>query len=132
VYQPTSDRRAPGVTHTSTVPSPSYARHDLVEFLRRHGRLAVVDDASLLISELVTNGFEHGLAPVSVSIHLDGEVLRVEVTDRGDGDVVLRPRRGARGHGLNFVQALASGWGVLRNERRTTVWFELSASAGAI
>lgn len=99
------------------------------------GRLPqrVVDDVSLLVTELVANGVRHGGAGVDSSLHLllqgTPPGLRVEVVNpdhrRGRGPA----RRsadltGGGGIGLNLVEQLSSRWGV-RNRPGTAVWFEL-------
>jgi anti-sigma regulatory factor (Ser/Thr protein kinase) len=87
----------------------------------------------LLLSELVTNSVRHsgsGLPGqrVTVTVLSEGEVIRVEVTDRSGVTVpVLRPAdSGAEGgRGLYLVDSLAARWGVERAGDRTTTWFEL-------
>jgi anti-sigma regulatory factor (Ser/Thr protein kinase) len=95
-----------------------------------HPRL---DDAVLMVSELVTNAIVHsnsrqpgGTVLVSVLECADG--VRVEVADRGSElstPVVRTDRNAADGHGLFLVQSLADQWGYLRGEAGTTVWFAL-------
>ena len=97
---------------------------------RRH---PAVDTAVLLLSELVTNSVRHsgsGLPgqTVTVTVLREGEVVRVEVTDRSGATVpVLRPAdSGAEGgRGLYLVDSLAARWGAQRDGDRTTTWFEL-------
>jgi anti-sigma regulatory factor (Ser/Thr protein kinase) len=94
-----------------------------------------VDDAVLLTSELVTNAVMHsnsrcpgGTVRVVVLELADG--VRVEVDDEGSDlstPVVRGDVYASDGHGLFLVQSLADQWGYLRDERRTTVWFWLSA-----
>ena len=61
--------------------SPAAAR----DWARRSGcqehSLALLDDALLLISELVTNAVLHGGPPILLAIDCDGEGLRVRVRD---------------------------------------------------
>jgi anti-sigma regulatory factor (Ser/Thr protein kinase) len=89
-------------------------------------------DATLLLSEVVTNSVRHaGLGDDdAIEVVLDaGDVLRVEVRDRGAGFVPKAldpdPARPS-GWGLYLVQQLADRWGVDKGPP-TTVWFELSA-----
>ena len=74
----------------------------------------VVEDARLVVTELVTNALLHGEAPVSVrALVLDG-VYRLEVEDAGR-QLPLVPARSEdamTGRGLALVSALASRWGV--------------------
>ncbi len=85
-----------------------------------------IDDARLLISELVTNRVVHG-AGDSVTLIVDSDVsgkLRCEVIDHGTGFVPRgRQERVIGGWGLSLVDQLATSWGV--REGSTHVWFEL-------
>jgi len=81
----------------------------------------------LLTSELVTNGIMHGHTDVEVQLDITGDVVRVEVTDGGDGCPVAKDvQPGAdHGRGLMIVSSLATSWGVRLAAARTAVWFEL-------
>jgi anti-sigma regulatory factor (Ser/Thr protein kinase) len=81
-------------------------------------------DARLLVSELVTNAFRHGMPPITLTTELHPGFLRVEVADAGGG----RPRRRARpsadgGWGLLLVEQASDRWGVADGSMR--VWFEI-------
>jgi two-component sensor histidine kinase len=86
--------------------------------------------ALLLVSELATNAIRHGTPPVRLSLRLEKDRLRVEVTDSSPA----LPRLGhpgpnqTSGRGLQIVQQLAAKWGASASPRRIgkTVWFELS------
>jgi anti-sigma regulatory factor (Ser/Thr protein kinase) len=95
---------------------------------------AILDDAELLVSEVVANSVVHGELgagdTVLVSIYLAADTLRLEIDNPGTVGVVERaprptdqPRRG--GFGLELVDILATRWGVNRSDS-TNVWFELS------
>jgi anti-sigma regulatory factor (Ser/Thr protein kinase) len=95
---------------------------------------AVLNDAPLVVSELVTNSLLHadlpGPATVRVSAQLAEGVLRLEVEDAGTAGTVAQrvpsdDRRG--GYGLNIVDALAARWGVVR-DGGTLVWAELATA----
>jgi anti-sigma regulatory factor (Ser/Thr protein kinase) len=93
------------------------------------------EDTLLLVSELVTNSVLHaGIGeedPVSVTVHVHEDCLRVEVGDPGAG-FVPDPRTGEGipegyrgGWGLRLVQMLARRWGVEPQGAGALVWFEM-------
>jgi anti-sigma regulatory factor (Ser/Thr protein kinase) len=92
------------------------------------GKLATL---KLLVSELVTNAVIHPQAglPSKISLRalLKDRMLRVEVTDRGNGfDPRPRdPRRRDGGYGLFLLEKQADRWGV-EQDGGNTVWFELT------
>jgi anti-sigma regulatory factor (Ser/Thr protein kinase) len=90
----------------------------------------MTDTALLLVSELVTNAILHGTPPVRLSLRLDRDRLRVEVTDSSPAlPELTRPEPDQiGGRGLQIVQLLAARWGASSSSRRLgkTVWFELS------
>jgi anti-sigma regulatory factor (Ser/Thr protein kinase) len=86
------------------------------------------EDATLLVSELVTNAVMHGAGgPMTLFVDRDDEKVRFTVSDAGGGPLpVMREAADAGadgGHGLRIVDALADRWGVERGSTR--VWFEL-------
>lgn len=123
---------------TLTVPhSPTSAgevRHRLVADLRHLGVPAeMVDDAALLVSELVGNAvrYAHPLPGgiIHVSWSCDHRCLIVRVTDGGGLDVPRVRQAGpadTRGRGLGIVDTLARVWGVETDTNATTVWAELT------
>jgi serine/threonine-protein kinase RsbW len=91
----------------------------------------VLADAELVVCELVTNSVRHaGLAAyelIRVSATISDGVVRIEVGNPGTvGTIVAREpdlERGG-GFGLGIVEAVAHGWGVVRDDH-TRVWVEL-------
>jgi anti-sigma regulatory factor (Ser/Thr protein kinase) len=84
-----------------------------------------LEDAQLLVSELVTNAIRHA------GLDADDRALRIEVRDPGRGFEVSEPAPDpARpsGWGLYLVRELSDRWGVERSEE-TRVWFELDREA---
>jgi anti-sigma regulatory factor (Ser/Thr protein kinase) len=93
----------------------------------------LVEDVTLLVSELVTNAVRHGRAdegrPVHLGLELRGDTVRVEVGDPGPGFLPGKPAPRADrtgGWGLVLLDRLAHRWGV-EVENGTTVWFELGS-----
>ncbi|MGW0731292.1 ATP-binding protein [Streptomyces sp. NPDC002851] len=89
-------------------------------------------DVLLCVSELATNALLHGVPPgrgFLVRLAYDGDVLRVEVHDSGDGvpripELQEDEREG--GHGLLLVSALADKWGVGARAPGKTAWCEFT------
>jgi anti-sigma regulatory factor (Ser/Thr protein kinase) len=95
-----------------------------------------LDDAILLVSELVTNSVRHSASgaggTITVSVLEDaGGRVRVEVADQG-GATWPAPRRPPddiigdlqdSGRGLFLVDRLSAAWGHFRRGARTTTWF---------
>ncbi|MDQ1037399.1 anti-sigma regulatory factor (Ser/Thr protein kinase) [Streptomyces sp. V3I8] len=113
------------------------ARHRMRDQLRRGGVAeTVIDDAVLILSELLSNACRHG-RPLGDALAGDGDVraawrveptgrLVVEVTDGGGPTrpVPSTPSVTAHGgRGLNIITALADDWGVRDDTRgELTVW----------
>jgi anti-sigma regulatory factor (Ser/Thr protein kinase) len=109
----------------------SFARRAMAraaEFWRLDRELT--ETALLLVSELTTNAIRHGTPPVRLSLRLDRDRLRVEVSD-GSPTLPELSQPGAdqiSGRGLQIVQLLSARWGACAAPRRPggkTVWFEL-------
>ena len=85
----------------------------------------VVDDAVLLVSELVTNSVLHGGPPVVVAVDCDEATLQVRVRD--GSPMLPAPRDAAsgdeNGRGLALVAEMSADWGVDTEEDRKHVWF---------
>ena len=88
-----------------------------------------LEDAQLLVSELIANAVEHveEEGDIELRVDNDAERLRVEVLDPGPGFTADPHRPGDEaesGWGLHFVAQLADRWGTER-EGGARVWFEL-------
>jgi anti-sigma regulatory factor (Ser/Thr protein kinase) len=100
-----------------------------------HLDAGVFYDASLCVSELVTNAVLHSdIGPddeLELEVAIDAGVLRVSVTYSGDEAVspVEPTLEDESGWGLFIVDRLAHRWGVER-EVGTRVWFEIGVVAG--
>jgi anti-sigma regulatory factor (Ser/Thr protein kinase) len=100
-------------------------------------------DACLLATELVTNGLVHGGGPLSITVEVHNDRLRIAV---GDSEPPQTPSPASRGttvqgsrslglahrgdRGLVLVEALADTWGVTRTRspHGKVVWCELDLS----
>jgi anti-sigma regulatory factor (Ser/Thr protein kinase) len=106
--------------------APGEARQALQQWLTGLSRpVQLIDDAALVVSELVTNAVRHtDSAPVVVA-QLDGSRLRIEVHDhsRQPATPVTRPDGG--GLGLHIVARLADSWGCEPTPTGKYVWAEL-------
>jgi anti-sigma regulatory factor (Ser/Thr protein kinase) len=84
-----------------------------------------VGAAAVLTGELASNAARHGGEPIGMSVDIEDDGLRVSVHDRGPGfdptDEAIR----SGGWGVRLVEALASDWGVRRDEGGTEVWFKI-------
>jgi PAS domain S-box-containing protein len=100
--------------------------------LTETGHDELVEQAQLLVSEVVTNALVHSGTSIDVSMAIaEGGVL-VEV---GDGSDHIPSRRdyaptASTGRGLALLEQTADAWGVVRRVRGKTVWFTLSGAAG--
>ena len=91
---------------------------------------SALDDARLLVSELVTNSLRHAGATnraIELMADIEGSTLNVQVRDYGSG-FVARPRPSdaplESGWGLLLVDRLSDRWGAMV-DGTTRVWFEL-------
>ena len=89
-----------------------------------------LEDAKLVVTELVTNALLHGQPPLTLRVAQKGEQLRVEVQDASRVmPVIPRPNHDAMtGRGLGLVAALSSTWGVEPTAHGKVIWAELDRS----
>lgn len=110
--------------------SPAEARRRM-DALRPRLDNTVVEDATLLLSEVVSNSVRHGgldeADRIEVRIRGTRSMLHVDVIDPGPGFEPGAPHRssGDGGWGLWLLEQVATRWGVDR-KGRTRVWFELA------
>jgi anti-sigma regulatory factor (Ser/Thr protein kinase) len=118
------------------VEAPGAARTVVTRCLDERVVASALDNARLLVSELVSNSLKHGGGQVGdrvvVSVELMPEWFRVGVQDSGsDAIVAARPASvdTGNGFGLNLVHLLSERWGVERLAGGDTqVWAQLSRS----
>jgi GAF domain-containing protein/anti-sigma regulatory factor (Ser/Thr protein kinase) len=90
----------------------------------------LVDDAALIVTELLTNAILHGAPPVTLRVRHHDDRVRVEVEDTGRNMPVTarHSTEAMTGRGLPLVAALSASWGVDRNNGGggKSVWAELT------
>jgi PAS domain S-box-containing protein len=103
------------------------ARGVLREALLRSGAEQLVESATLLLSEIVTNAFVHVGTEVLIRVLSTKEAVRVEVEDAGAHLPARRHYAGTAGtgRGLQLVDDLADRWGADPHSTGKTVWFEM-------
>jgi anti-sigma regulatory factor (Ser/Thr protein kinase) len=115
--------------------APSRAREVVNAELGSAVSAKVLEDATLLVSELVTNAVRHapgeGMPEIELRLKVDPSRVRVVVSDPGTG-FVTEPRlptaAESSGWGLYLVDRIADRWGVISKDR-SEVWFEIDVGA---
>ncbi|MFI7364040.1 ATP-binding protein [Streptomyces sp. NPDC050149] len=89
-----------------------------------------VDNVVIAVSELVTNGIQHGHGAIALTAICSDGVLRVEVTDGNPSPAQLTTAGDddLSGRGLFLVAVLAQDWGVSDGGR--TTWCEFRLASG--
>ncbi|HVF06741.1 MAG TPA: SpoIIE family protein phosphatase [Frankiaceae bacterium] len=109
------------------------ARRLAMETLAAIGLDDLVDDASVIMTELVTNAVLHGLEPIHVRVLATETMARLEVED-GNPNLPFRGLAGVNsmtGRGLHLVAALARRVGSDSRGTGKVVWAELVAGEQA-
>ncbi len=112
--------------------SPAAARRAVQDELIRSGLEVLLDDALLLVTELVTNSVVHAGTDVELHVDIGAGRVRVEVVDRGAGALPIvagvpgADREGGRG--IFLLDALAQEWGTRHFAGGKSVWFTLGVS----
>jgi PAS domain S-box-containing protein len=127
--------RFPLRAHRSFAPeakSVSRARAFTRRTLEGWGAGELVDSASLIVSELVTNAVVHTGTPTRLALWLQGHELCVEVEDRHPGRALpitaqVAPETAEHGRGLLITTSLSSTWGVEYTPTSKRVWARFSA-----
>ncbi|MEV6483342.1 ATP-binding protein [Streptomyces sp. NPDC051576] len=104
---------------------PRRARVIVRAGLRYWGRPELIESADLLVTELVTNAFEHGRGDVGLRVYLTDTHLLIEVRD-GSHEIPVPGTAGLDdedGRGLFLVAAIADVWGF--SSDGTTAWCSL-------
>ncbi|WP_116246030.1 ATP-binding protein [Nocardiopsis sp. FIRDI 009] len=139
------DGSAPGVpaeageTHRlpGVLASAASARRLVERFLFRLGRIELVESATLVASELVTNAVTHGRPPVHLDLSWSADggraTLRLDVHDHGRIALHAVDRHSDDeaecGRGLLVVDHLATRWGLTPHPvHGTRAWAEITAA----
>ena len=119
--------------------SVGIARHRCIDELRARGVLpATVDDAALVLSELVGNAVRHGRplpgGGIEVAWHITEQLVRIEVRDGGRGPLRHEASRplvdggsadAEGGRGLAIVAMLTTSWGSAFDADEAVVWADV-------
>ncbi|HVM27483.1 MAG TPA: SpoIIE family protein phosphatase [Mycobacteriales bacterium] len=117
--------------------SPRLARSHVRQVLTEAGHEALVDDALLMVTELVTNAVVHAGTVVQVDVVADAGGVRIEIGDLSPGgtpvvrdDADSSTREGGRG--MFLLDALAEEWGTRHSRDGKSIWFRLGRPAPAV
>ena len=117
------DFRAPGWART-------WCHERLAVALQGRGGVdaQLLEDVSMVVSELVTNAVRTGCAELTVQLFVEDDRIRLAVIDDGGGlPVQQHPRVDAtHGRGLAIVGALSRDWGVRPLDTGKEVWADLA------
>lgn len=111
-------------------PSVRAARTNVTVALRAFGvPHQTIDDARIIVSELVGNALRHAqplsTGGLTVGIEVDDDSVRVWVSDGGSDTLpalVSSPVLAIRGRGLAIVRTLTRSWGVQERASGNTVF----------
>jgi anti-sigma regulatory factor (Ser/Thr protein kinase) len=107
--------------------SAAAARAFVERTLRSWGCHDLVDDARVVVTELVSNVVRHAGTDVRVDLELLEDTVRIAVADDAGGRVVPRnadPRSDLGGRGLRLVERFSQRWGVEYLPGWKRVWAE--------
>jgi anti-sigma regulatory factor (Ser/Thr protein kinase) len=93
----------------------------------------VIDDASLLATELLSNAVRHGTGLVALRVEVEDGVVQVRVHDDNAEMPVVghADLTSVDGRGLYILECVADQWGSDPDERGKTVWFRLKSAPQA-
>jgi anti-sigma regulatory factor (Ser/Thr protein kinase) len=103
------------------------ARRFVAALLVANGCEAVVPDARLVVSELVTNALMHAGTGFTVTVDVEDDAVLLRVAD-GSTNLPVVGELGldeAGGRGLGIVAALSGSWGVVPEPGGKSVWVSI-------
>lgn len=110
------------------VTAPRQAREFLAEACCGSHEADVVEEAQLLVSELVTNAVRYGAPPIELQVRCAGGD-RLQVRVRDSEPRAPRPRKAGEdaegGRGLLLVDLVSDDWGHEDDADGKAVWFTL-------
>ncbi len=119
-------------TLSPTGSSASAARRIVAAALAGTEMRGRLDEALLLVTEVVTNAIVHAGTDIDLHMEISPDSIRVEVVDRTPGLLLVAPaqpdetREGGRG--LLLLDALANEWGTRHFHGGKAVWFLLTST----
>jgi hypothetical protein len=90
---------------------------------RALGDRPIVGDVILVASELSANVIRHARTDFTVAIHVEGEMIRIEVSD-GSSVIPAVEDLTDSYRGLRLVESVSDDWGVESTDSGKTVWAE--------
>ena len=107
------------------------ARRLVRSHLQDHGMAALVDNAELIVSELVGNVVLHVGGTVEVAVEVASDEVMLSVTDGSPLSPHLRvfSRTSSTGRGMRLVHSLSAEHGVRSSGEGKTIWVRLTPSS---
>ena len=107
------------------------ARHLVRTHLRSNGQGALVDNAELIVSELVGNVVLHVGGTVEVAVEVAADEVLLSVTDSSPLSPHLRvfSRTSSTGRGMRLVHSLSAEHGVRPHGEGKTIWVRLTTAS---
>jgi hypothetical protein len=104
----------------------AFARRVVEANLQTHVRPSCLADATLVVSELANNAYEHGEGNIRLRVWIREDRVRFAINDEGQVSVAkirANPNE-SHSYGLQLVQHVSLEWGA--REQPTLVWAEIS------
>jgi hypothetical protein len=107
---------------------PRRARRFVTEVLRERGDTDLIEDATMIVSEMATNAVVHARSRFQVAVHFQRGTVTLSVSDTSPAlPAARRPAPSdANCHGLQVVGALARDWGYSPARAGKSAWAELA------